>query len=216
MSLVNAELEKYINEIQPLRQGELGKLQSYAYEVGLPIIPNDVVRLMAFLLEMQKPKAILEIGMAVGFSSIFMSGYLADGGYIKTIDRYPMMIEKAKANFEKFGVSDKIEILIGDANDVLKTLEGGFDFIFMDAAKGQYINFLPECIRLLNKGGIIVCDDILQNGTVALDEKSLPRRQRTIHKRLNTFLKEITGREDLTSSILTIGDGVALIKKIKE
>jgi predicted O-methyltransferase YrrM len=214
MSIVDERLSKYINDIQPLCSGELGELQKAAYEEGLPIIPNDVVRLMGVILGLTKPKKILEIGMAVGFSSIYMSDFLPEDGSITTIDRYPYMIDRAKENFEKFGKGDKINLIVGDAVEVLKELDGEFDLVFMDAAKGQYINILPDVIRLTRKGGLIVADDVLQDGRVAMERLDVPRRQRTMHTRLNEFLSEISNNKELRSSILTVGDGVALMQKL--
>lgn len=216
MSLVENYLAEYINNIQTNCDGDLGELQKWAYEQGLPIIPKDVVKLLGFVLGLKKPKAILEIGMAVGFSASYMSQYLSEDGYIKTIDRYPLMIERARANFKKFGLEDKITILEGNANDILPTMDEKFDFVFMDAAKGQYITILPEVLRLTKVGGIIMADDILQDGRVAQDYFEIPKRQRTIHKRLNEFLQEITHNEKLRTSILTVGDGVALIEKLED
>lgn len=216
MSLVENYLAEYINNIQTNCDGDLGGLQKWAYEQGLPIIPKDVVKLLGFVLGLKKPKAILEIGMAVGFSASYMSQYLSEDGYIKTIDRYPLMIERARANFKKFGLEDKITILEGNANDILPTMDEKFDFVFMDAAKGQYITILPEVLRLTKVGGIIMADDILQEGRVAQDYFEIPKRQRTIHKRLNEFLQEITHNEKLRTSILTVGDGVALIEKLED
>jgi predicted O-methyltransferase YrrM len=214
MSLVNETLEKYINEIQPLCEGEVGELQQAAYDEGLPIIPNDVVRLLGVLLGIIRPKKILEVGMAVGFSSIYMSQFLAEGGSITTIDRYPYMIEHAKENFKKFGKEDTIKMLIGDAVEVVKGLDDEFDVIFLDAAKGQYINILPDLLRLTKKGGLIIADDVLQDGRVAMERLEVPRRQRTMHTRLNEFLTEISNNKQVRSSILTVGDGVALIQKL--
>lgn len=214
MSFIENRLEEYINNIQPLCDGKLGELQKYAYETGLPIIPNDVVHLMSVLLGIIRPKKILEIGMAVGFSSIFMSDFLQEGGSITTIDRYPQMIEEAKENFKKFNKEDKIHLIVGDAVQVVKELQGEYDVVFMDAAKGQYINILPDVIRLTKKGGLIIADDVLQDGRVAKERLEVPRRQRTMHTRLNEFLTEISNNSELRSSILTIGDGVALVQKL--
>ena len=140
----------------------------------------------------------MEIGTAVGFSAGFMSTFLPKEGSIVTIDRYPMMIEQAKENFKLLGIEDKVTLLEGDANVILPTIEGKFDFAFMDAAKGQYIYMLPHVLRLVGKGGIIMVDDVLQEG------------------RLNEFLKEITHNEKLRTAILSIGDGVALIEKLED
>lgn len=216
MSLVEDYLAIYVDDLQPLCEGELGNIQKDAYEKGLPIISNEVVKLMGFVLGIKKPVKILEIGMAVGFSAGFMSTFLPENGSITTIDRYPMMIEEAKINFKRLGLENKITILEGDANDILPTLEDKFDFVFMDAAKGQYIYMLPHVLRLTKRGSIIMVDDVLQEGRVAQGYTEIPRRQRTIHKRLNDFLHEITHNDKLRTSILTIGDGVALIEKLED
>lgn len=215
MALIDNNLDDYINSLLPKVEGELGKLQQKSYEEGLPIIPNDVVRLISVLLSIKKPKKILEIGCAVGFSSSFMSGFLEEGGTVTTIERYPVMIEKAKANIKSLGLENKINLIEGDANEVLKNLDEQFDVIFMDAGKGQYINILPDVYRLLKIGGIIIADDILQNGDVAKQKEEIVKRQRTIHYRLNNFLWEITHNKGLDTSILTIGDGVAICYKTK-
>lgn len=215
MSLIENFLQEYLSDLQPMLDGELGELQKKSYEENVPIIPNDVVKLISVLLSIKKPKKILEIGCAVGFSASFMAGFLEEGGTITTIERYPVMIEKAKENIKKLGLSEKITLLEGDANQILKELNDEYDVIFMDAGKGQYINILPDVYRLLKIGGIIITDDILQNGDVAKAKEQIEKRQRTIHYRLNDFLWEITHNEGLRTSILTIGDGVAICYKIK-
>jgi predicted O-methyltransferase YrrM len=171
---------------------------------------------MGVILGIKKPKRILEIGMAVGFSASFMVGMLPEDGKLVTIDRYPLMIEKAKANFERLGVRDKIELIEGDANEVLSKLDGEFDFVFMDAGKGQYINILEDVIRLTKVGGVIMTDDIFQSGQVALPPEEIPHRNRTIYNRLNKFMEAITTDKRLRTSLLTIGDGVALMEKLED
>lgn len=213
MTLINDSLDKYINNLLPLAIGNIGDLQKESYAENIPIISNDVVRLISVILSIKKPEKILEIGCAVGFSASFMSKFLTKDGYITTIERYPIMIEKAKKNIKKLGLSDKINIIEGDANNVLKTLDNCYDVVFMDGGKGQYINILPDVIRLLNTGGIIIVDDILQNGNVAKNRDEIVKRNRTIYDRLNTFLWEITHNDALDTSILTVGDGVAICYK---
>lgn len=215
MALIENNLDQYLKNLQPLLDGDIGDLQKKSYEENIPIIPNDVVKFISVVLSIKKPKKILEIGTAVAFSSSFMSLFLEDGGKITTIERYPVMIEKAKMNIKNFGLSDKINLIEGDANEVLKCLDDEFDVIFMDAGKGQYINILPDIYRLLKIGGIIIADDILQNGDVAKEKEEIIKRQRTIHYRLNDFLWEITHNDGLNTSILTIGDGVAICYKKK-
>ncbi|MBQ7265696.1 MAG: O-methyltransferase [Firmicutes bacterium] len=217
--LIDNELFKYILNLYPKLEGKLGELRKKALEEDMPVITDDVVRLMGFLLRLIKPCNILEIGTCVGFSAIYMSGFLKEGGHITTIDRYPYMIERAKENIADFGLTDKITLLEGDANDILPRLakEGHkYDFIFMDAAKGQYINLLSYVIRLCKKDGVIVADDIFQNGTVAKKWEDIPHRQKTIYSRLNEFLYAITHNESLYTSILTLSDGIALMQKISE
>lgn len=215
MSLVADYLEDYIKNLQPICAGELGEIQKRAYDKNVPIIPNDVVKLIGFVLSIAKPRSILEIGTAIGFSSSYMSTFLQEGGHITTIDRFPVMYEQAKENYKKLNLEDKITLLEGDAKDILPTLEGEFDVVFADAAKGQYIHFLPDIYRLTKVGGIIIADDILQDGRVARNLREIERRQRTMHGRLNDFLWEITHNPALRTSILTVGDGVALCHKIK-
>ncbi len=216
MSLVENYIHEYLENLQPFCEGELGQLQKTSYEKEVPIIPKDVVQFLGVVLSIIKPKKILEIGMAVGFSASYMTGLLQEGGHLTTIDRFDVMIKQAKENFKRLGVEDKVTILEGNANDILPTLDEQYDFIFMDAAKGQYIQILPDVLRLLKKGGVIIADDILQEGRVAQAYEEVPKRQRTIHKRMNEFLNEITNNPKLKSSILTIGDGVAFIQKIED
>lgn len=216
MSLVENYIHEYLENLQPFCEGELGQLQKTSYEKEVPIIPKDVVQFLGVVLSIIKPKKILEIGMAVGFSASYMTGFLQEGDHLTTIDRFDVMIKQARENFKRLGVEDKVTILEGNANDILPTLDEQYDFIFMDAAKGQYIQILPDVLRLLKKGGVIIADDILQEGRVAQAYEEVPKRQRTIHKRMNEFLNEITNNPKLKSSILTIGDGVAFIQKIED
>lgn len=216
MGLTQDYIQEYLNEIQPLCKSILGEIQKDSYEKDVPIIPNDVVRLLSVILSLKKPKRILEIGAAVGFSSGLMSGFLEEGGTITTIDRFDIMIEQFKENRKRLGLEDVITLLEGDALDILPTLSEKFDLIFLDAAKGQYIQMLPHCLRLLNVDGIFITDDVLQDGRIAMKREQVPRRQRTIHKRMREFLYEISHNDALETSILTIGDGVAVCHKVKE
>ena len=211
---MNDELFEYVNDILDFAEGDVGKLQKSAYEEGLPIIPKDVEKLLEFVISVHKPRKILEIGCCVGFSSSLMA--ILTGAEVTTIDRYDIMIKAAKENFKKLGTENSVTLIEGDAGEVLKTLNDKYDFIFMDAAKGQYINFLPDCMRLLKVGGILFADDIFQEGRIAKDRLDIPRRQRTIHTRLRAFIHEITHDSRLKTSLLTVGDGVALCHKTGE
>ncbi len=214
--IVNRDIVNYINNVQPMCSGELGKLQKESWEQKIPIIDKETARFLSTLLSIYKPKKILEIGCAVGFSSILMSQYIENDGEITTIDRFDVMINKAKKNFKKLNVEDKITLLEGDAKDVLKNLDEQYDMIFLDAAKGQYINIINSCLNLLKKGGIIIADDIFQNGLIVKDIEDIPKRQRTIYRRLNEFIYKMSNTDGLESTLIPIGDGVLLSHKIKE
>lgn len=219
MNVTNDELNNFLRTIQPNYTGTLGEIQQIAYEQEVPIVRFETARLITVLLSMHKPKNILEIGTAVAFSASLMSQYLQDGGKITTIDRHDKMINKAKVNIEKMGLQDTITMLEGDAREILPLLKdkkNSYDVIFMDAGKGQYINFLPYCLDMLEIGGILLIDDVLQGGTVYQPVENIDKRQRTIHKRLNLLLEEITHMKGLETSIIPIGDGLALCYKTGE
>lgn len=209
-------MNAYLRTVQPLFDGVLGDIQREAMAADVPIVPPEVARFISVLLTMQKPKHILEIGTAVAFSAGMMCQFLPEDGTVTTIDRFEVMLKDARVNIKRMGLEDKIKILEGDAANILPTLEGPYDVIFMDAAKGQYQAFLPHCLRLLPVGGLLIVDDVLQGGTIAQTRFSVPRRQRTIHKRLRNFLWDISHHEALETSIVPIGDGVALCYKKKE
>jgi len=201
-------LVDYINSIHPSLDGILGVIQKDAEERGVPIIDPITVRFISTVLSLKRPKDVLEIGCAIGFSAGLISKYLSEGGHITTIDRYDIMIAEAKRNFEKLGITKKVTLLEGNATDILPELSGSYDFIFLDAAKGQYLQMLPDCMRLLKSGGIFIADDILQGGRIAKDRLEVPKRQRTIHTRLRLFLEQIANYEGVEASILPFDDGV--------
>lgn len=209
-------INSYLRTIQPHYDGVLGEIEKESRDAQVPVIPHETARLLSVLLTMKKPKNILEVGTAVAFSSGLMSRYLQEGGTITTIDRYELMLKNARKNIARMGLEDTIKILEGDAADILPTLTGPYDVIFLDAAKGQYSAFLPHCLRLLPVGGLLIVDDVLQGGDIAKTRFSVPRRQRTIHKRLRNFLWDISHNDALESSIVPIGDGLAVCVKIKE
>ena len=163
---------------------------------------------------MKKPVRVLEVGTAIGYSAILMSHYLPKDGRITTIEKYEKRIPIARENFSRAAVADRITLLEGDALEIMKSLEEPFDFIFMDAAKGQYIHYLPEAIRLLAPEGVLMSDNVLQDGDVIESRFAVERRNRTIHSRMREYLYELKHNERLQTSILPLGDGVALsIKK---
>lgn len=211
--VVQPELVDFLRTEQKQLSGELGKVEKEANENEVPIIPHETVVFMQFLLGQIKPKEVLEIGTALGFSSSLMAQYVGDEGHVTTIDRFDVMIRKAKATYKRLGLEDKVTLLEGQAADILPELTGPYDFIFMDSAKSKYIEFLPECLRLLKKGGVLMVDDVFQGGTVLDPIEEVPRNRRTIHRKLKRFLGVINSHPDLTTSLVPLGDGIALITK---
>ncbi len=209
-------INAYLRTVQPMYDGVLGEIQKESIKASVPIIPHETARLLSVLLSILRPKNILEIGTAVAFSAGLMSRYLQPGGKVTTIDRFEVMLKDARVNIKRMGLENTIEIIEGDAADVLPTLIGPYDVIFLDAAKGQYGHFLPHCLRLLPVGGVLIVDDVLQGGGIAQSRFSVPRRQRTIHKRMRNFLWDISHHECLESAIIPIGDGMTICHKIKE
>lgn len=191
----------------------LNQLEKYSRETNVPIIRPSMQSFLKLLLSMKQPKKILEVGCAIGFSALLMSEYGPKDCHITTIEKYEKRIPLAKENFAKAGKADKITLLEGDAMDILKELNGTYDFIFMDAAKGQYIHFLPDILRLLSDGGILVSDNVLQDGELKESRFAVTRRNRTIHGRMRDYLYELKHHPDLVTSILPVGDGVTVSVK---
>ena len=190
----------------------LNEIEVEAREAGVPIIRPETQRLLRFLLEMQKPCRILEIGCAVGFSALLMSEYGMSESRITTIENYEKRIRQARENFKRAGKEEKITLLEGDAAKILPTLTGPYDMIFMDAAKGQYLAFLPEVMRLLSPEGLLISDNVLQEGDILESRYAVTRRDRTIHSRMREYLYRITHDPRLETVILPVGDGLAVSK----
>lgn len=205
-------IDEYLRELLPERKDFLEKMEAYAQENHVPIIEPEVAQLIKVLLRSNKPKTILEIGTAIGYSALVMMDTLEGDCHITTIERREDMIDLAKDFISKTPYQDNIKIIQGDANEVLDTIEDTYDLIFMDAAKGQYIEFFNKCMDLLNPGGMIIADNVLFRGMVASDDLVI-RRKITIVKRLRKFLKYINEIEGFTSSVIPLGDGLALIYK---
>ena len=206
-------MNAYLRSVQPMYDGVLGEIQKEAIAAEVPIVPPEVARLLSVLLTMQKPKNILEIGTAVAFSAGLMCRYLPEEGTVTTIDRYEVMLKDARVNIKRMDLEDKIKILEGDAADILPTLEGPYDVIFMDAAKGQYIHWLPDILRLLSANGVLFSDNVLQDGDIIESRFAVERRNRTIHARMREYLYTLTHMSELQTSVVPIGDGVALSVK---
>ena len=208
--IVDERLVTYINSLDTGNTAMLDQIEREATADYVPIIRKEMQSFLKFLLAMKKPARILEVGTAVGFSAILMAEYDPVPCQITTIENYEKRIPIARENFKRAGKEAQIALLEGDAAEVLKTLEGPYDFIFMDAAKGQYINFLPEILRLLAKDGVLVSDNVLQDGDVIESRFAVTRRNRTIHKRMREYLYTLTHSEELVTAVLPVGDGITL------
>ncbi|MDU6921462.1 MAG: O-methyltransferase [Roseburia hominis] len=208
--IVDERLVTYINSLDAGNTAMLDQIEREATADYVPIIRKEMQSFLKFLLAMKKPARILEVGTAVGFSAILMAEYDPVPCQITTIENYEKRIPIARENFKRAGKEAQIALLEGDAAEVLKTLEGPYDFIFMDAAKGQYIHFLPETLRLLAKDGVLVSDNVLQDGDVIESRFAVTRRNRTIHKRMREYLYTLTHSEELVTAVLPVGDGITL------
>ena len=208
--MVNERVRSFIRSMQPGESSICMAIEQEAREAGVPIIREEMKSFIKVLLAMNQPKNILEIGTAVGYSAILMSEQLSEDGHITTIENYPVRIPLAKANFARAGKEDRITLLEGDAGQLLKELEGPYDFIFLDAAKAQYIVILPELVRLLKKGGVLLTDNVLQEGDIIESRYGVTRRNRTIYDRMREYLYAVMHHDELESTIVPIGDGVAI------
>ena len=187
---------------------ELEKIKQKALDEHIPIIMDDTLEVVDKILKEVKPKRILEIGTAVGYSAICFSEYLSEDGEIDTIERDEERIIEAKSNIEKVGVSNKINIYSGDAVEILPTLNNKYDVVFIDAAKGKYPFFLKEALRMLDTHGVILADNILYKGYVMSDYNK--HKQRTAVRNLREYIKEVTENPDIETEILEVGDGLAV------
>lgn len=211
--LVDERMVSYMNSLQDNMAPYLEELSKEALRTGVPIIRKETQSLLKVLLAANRPKRILEVGTAIGFSSLFMSEYHPGNHHITTIEKYEKRIPIAKENFKKANKEQHITLLEGDAALLLKELEGPFDFIFMDAAKGQYIHYLPEVLRLLPEGGILLSDNVLQEGELVQSRFVVTRRNRTIHSRMRDYLYVLHHHPQLTTTLLPVGDGMTLSVK---
>ncbi|HEX3023291.1 MAG TPA: O-methyltransferase [Lachnospiraceae bacterium] len=216
--IVDERIAAYIFSLEKEMPETVRLIEKQALEDYVPIIKKATQGLLRFLLRSNQPASILEVGAAVGFSSILMSEYMPKDCHITTIEKMPKRIEKAKENIAAANRQDKITLLEGDAADILKELAEGkkeYDFMFMDAAKGQYINFLPYIMNMLPVGGILISDNVLQDGDVVQSRYGVTRRNRTIHSRMREYLYELTHMEEFDTIVLPIGDGVTLSTRVR-
>ena len=211
--IADERMNAFIDSLDGGNTPFLDEIENEAKKANVPIIRAQVQSLLKFLLAIRKPVSILEVGCAVGFSALLMSEYAPEDCHITTIEKYEKRIPVARENFRRAGREDKITLLEGDAIEILKGLEGTYDLIFMDAAKGQYIHFLPEVLRLLSEGGILLSDNVLQDGDIIESRFAVTRRNRTIHSRMREYLYELKHHPDLETVILPVGDGVTISVK---
>ena len=221
--IVDERIVTFINSLDTENSRILEEIEQEAHASDVPVIRREMQSLLKVLLMLQKPMRILEVGTAIGFSvgtaigfsALLMSEYAPEGCRITTIENYEKRIPIARENFARAGKEDAITLIEGDAAKVLEELEGTYDFIFMDAAKGQYIHYLPHVFRLLSEGGCLVSDNVMQDGDVIQSRFAVERRNRTIHARMREYLYELKHDPRLETAILPLGDGVAVSVKRK-
>ena len=212
--IVNERIVSYIHSLEKTNSEVLEKIEEQAHIDNVPIIRKEMESFLRVMLYIKKPKRILELGTAVGYSAILMSECIDEDGKITTIENYEKRIVEAKKNIELSGKGQIIELLEGDATEAMKTLPSQqFDFVFMDAAKAQYIYFLPEVLRLMKKGAVLITDNVLQEGDLIESRFVVERRDRTIHKRMREYLEVVKNHEELETSIVPIGDGITISVK---
>lgn len=208
--IANERIISYINSLSTEDTPFLTELEKWALKERVPIIRKETQSFLKMLLAMKQPEHILEIGTAVGFSSLMMSECVSKNCTITTIENYEKRIPIARDNFVRAGKDHQITLLEGDAMEVLKGLTGPYDFVFLDAAKAQYIYYLPELLRIMPEGAVLVSDNVLQDGNIVESRFAVERRDRTIHARMREYLYELTHRDDLVTSVLPLGDGVTV------
>lgn len=211
--IADERLTVYLHSLDSGNGAFCDALEREARASGIPIIRKETAALLKTMVALKRPERILEVGTAIGYSALLMAGAMPETAHITTIEKYEKRIPAAKDNFRRAGMESMITLLEGDAGEILAGLSGSFDFIFMDAAKGQYIRWLPDLMRLLAPGGLLMSDNVLQEGTIAQSRYAVERRERTIHERMREYLYALTHSEELETSVLTVGDGVALSVK---
>ena len=211
--LEDSRINAYIESLSVGNDGFLDELEKKCIREDIPIIRPSMQKILRVLIKAVQPERILEVGTAVGFSAILMAGCAPDNCTITTIEKYEKRIPEARENFVRAGLEDKIGLLEGDAADILKELADNslrYDLIFMDAAKGQYFNFLDDVLRLMDKGAVLLSDNVLQDGDIIESRFAVTRRNRTIHSRMRKYLYALTHDERLETTILPVGDGVTM------
>ena len=215
--IVNERIVSYINSLNADNEGVLAEIENEAKAAGVPVIRKEMENFLKVMLAVKKPAGILEVGAAVGYSSILMSMNVDSDCHITTIETYDIRIEQARHNIARAGKESQITLLEGDAMNILKDLPSQeYDFVFMDAAKAQYINFLPEVLRVMKTSAVLISDNVLQEGSIAESRYAVTRRDRTIHARMREYMYELTHMNELITSIVPIGDGITMSVKRME
>lgn len=211
--VVKEEIVEFMRTRQAQNTGFLKELAEFAQKENIPVIPHETVAYFRLLMQTLQPKHILEIGTAIGFSALLMAEN-SSNSQITTIDRNEEMIGLAKENFAKFDSRKQIKLLEGEAMDILPSLpDDSYDFVFMDSAKSKYIVFLPEVLKKVKVGGLIILDDIFQGGDIAKDIMEVRRGQRTIYRGLQRLFAATLDNPDLTASLVSISDGLLMLRK---
>ena len=212
--IVDNRITEYLHSLETSRGELLDTIEKKAIEDGVPIIRSETAALLRSLTAALRPENILEIGTAVGYSALQMCQVMPENCHITTIEKYEKRIPEAKENFRKAGEESRITFLEGDADMWLKELKGKqFDLVFMDAAKGQYLNWLPLLLDLMPVGAVLISDNVLQDGDVVQSRFAVQRRNRTIHSRMREYLYELKHNPSLITSIIPLGDGVTVSVK---
>lgn len=212
--IVNERVVSYIHSLERSNGSLLDELYAYAQENRVPIIRKEVESFLKVLLTLKQPQRLLELGTAIGYSAIFMSECLNRTGQIVTMENYEPRIPIARENIKRAGLEEQIQLIFGDATEEMKKLpDASFDFVFMDAAKAQYIYWLPEIIRLMRPGAVLVSDNVLQEGELVESRFAVTRRDRTIHARMREYLYEVKNHRDLVTTIVPMGDGLTVSVK---
>lgn len=203
-------ITEYINSLDGGHGQLCDRIAREAREAFVPIIRKETAAFLKTMVASVKPMQILEVGTAVGYSALLMAQVMPEGAHITTIEKYEPRIPLARAHFKEAGEESRITLIEGDAQDILNGLTETFDFIFMDAAKGQYIHWLPRVLELLKPGGVLFSDNVLQDGNIVESRFAVERRDRTIHSRMREYLYTLKHMEELETSIIPIGDGVTI------
>ena len=213
--ITEERISTFINSFDTGNTPFLNQLEQHAIKTNVPVIRPQMQSFLKLLLAMKQPEQILEVGTAIGFSALLMSEYAPTGCKVTTIEKYEKRIPLARENFRKAGKEKDITLLEGDALEILKNLDGVYDFIFMDAAKGQYLHWLPQILRQMDEGAVLFSDNVLQDGDVLESRYAVTRRDRTIHTRMREYLYQLKHNEQLRTDILPLGDGATVSVKLK-